>query len=192
MRYEDLPSALAPPESGEARPSTVLATSVAVTPRSRRDFMRVIGAAGVGIGLAAVGWLPPARRARASHAGTDGYQIADSCWYGGYSDSCSDPCHSSPICGHCCQTDSSAHKYGWHRDTGSKYRLRKDQCTDSDSGSTDWDGWKWQFSGCCAGCTNPWFRCHDGRYCSDGTLSTCGPTICKWITTCACTSSCPC
>lgn len=187
MRLEDLPSVETPPKS--AGPSTTLFSRSAVAAqRSRRDFMRVIGAAGVGVGLAAVGWLPPARRARATHAGDDGYQISQSCHYGGYSDSCSDPCDASPICGHCCQTDSSNHHYGWHRNTTVKYRLRKNECAPGDT----YDGWKWQFMGCCAGCTNPWFRCHDGRYCWDGTLSTCGPTICKWITTCPCQSACPC
>lgn len=189
MRIADLPSSeFEPPAQNVVRSPTHPVISPRRAAKSRREFMRVVGAVGVGAGLAAVGWLPPARRALANHAGTDGYQIAGSCHYGGYPDSCSDPCDAGAICGHCCQTDSSNHKYGWHRNTGAKYRLRKDECP---PGST-YDGWKWVYQGCCAGCTNPTFRCHDGRYCSDGTLATCGPTICKWITQCSCTTGCPC
>lgn len=185
MRIDELP-----PVSSES-PDEALARFGASADRSRtrwpqslvswdrRTFVKATLAAGMAAGLATLGLFPPVRKARANHLGSDGYQISESCHYGGYADSCADPCDISPICIHCCQTDSADHYYKWHKATGTYYRLRKDDCT-----SSPWDGWKWVVQACCGNCNNPKYRCHDGRYCSDGTLSTCTPTVCKWLSDC--------
>lgn len=143
----------------------------------RRSFLRAALLVGTGVAVQMVGLLPPARRALASHVGTEGYQIVSGCPVG-YSDTCADPCDVSPPCADCCVT--SGHEIGYFKNTG-VYQLRPNDCYPPGTG----DGWTWLFSGCCAGCKSPTFRCHDGR--KSGVAKTC-----KWVINCPCGSGCPC
>jgi hypothetical protein len=146
---------------------------------TRRSFLKMIAATGTGLGLASLGLLPPAHRALASHVGTDGYQIADTCRGIDYSDSCScGGCTCSKVCSACCIKDSDAHKLGWHKADGVDYKLRKNECSPT---PTDFDGWKWKKNGCCGVCLDPRYRCHDGKDC---TGSVCVETVCKWNIEC--------
>ncbi len=178
MKLEELPSLFGPrPAEATLRKRRPRGSVTGMW--TRRDFLKVVGATGVGVGLATLGVLPPARRALATHAGDQGYKIRAEC-YNDYDRDCVEPCQPSPICASCCQDDSGHHKYGWHRNTGELYRLRPDECTNNapPNPPDTPDGWKWERNSCC-GCNSymKW-RCHDGRKCPDGD---CHATVCKWV-----------
>ncbi len=159
---------------------------------SRRTFIKSTLAAGTGIGLATLGLLPPARKALASHSGTEGYQIktlpCPSEQISVYNPTCAEPCQPSDICASCCVTNPSFHKYGWHKAGAddANYDLRPNVCT-NDSGHTGKDGWQWDMSSCC-NCNNytKW-RCHDGEH---WTGSDWNETICKWVLSSTCSNQC--
>jgi hypothetical protein len=168
-RFDDLPSIDAPPAGRGIKPLW-----------RRRSFLRTVFLVATGASVQLVGLLPPARRALASHVGTNGYQIVTGCPQG-YSDSCADPCDVSPVCSDCCET--SGHNVGYFKNSG-VYTLRTNDCYPV----TIYDGWTWTHNsgtGCCSGCKNPTFRCHDGR--KSGVAKTC-----KWIITCPCGVGCAC
>jgi hypothetical protein len=129
---------------------------------TRRGFLRGAAAAGIGLGLGALGLLPPARRAYAYHEnGSDGYQI-----YTGACPSYAGPHNCSPGCGpstvHPDACHESGHFVGWHKNVGRVYKLRKNECVRG----TGWDGWNWRYSARCGNCGGGvTYRCHDGWRC---------------------------
>jgi hypothetical protein len=154
----------------------------AFTGWNRRQLLRRTLAGAVGLSLASLGLLPPARRAYAHHAGTDGYQIKPlPCPPYASDHNCSPGCGPSKKCRnqHCCNTNPSSHFFGWYRRQGRKWKLRKGQCWGS-----DWDGWRWAVAGSCGCCGGGLtYRCHDGYKCdTDG--NNCVPRICLWTVNC--------
>jgi len=155
----------------------------------RKRFLRVTAGTGMAIGLASLGVFPPARKALASHPGTQGYQIKSLPCPGDYgTETCNVPCAPSTIYPNACFTDPGHHYYGWHRHGCTvaytrAWRLRQDGC---DPG-TSWDGWKWSVANCenCSG--SAVFRCHDGYNCQTGQncdLAYCDNSVCKWFIGC--------
>ncbi len=154
----------------------------------RRQFLRAAAGTGMAIGLTSLGVFPPARKALASHPGTEGYQIKSLPCPGDYGyEDCGTPCAPSTIYQDACYTDPGHHYYGWHRHGCTiaytkAWRLRQNGC---DPG-TQWDGWKWQVANC-ANCNSAVFRCHDGYRCQTGQncdLSFCDNSVCKWLIGC--------
>lgn len=147
-------------------------------PYDRRDFLRLIGAAGVGTGVALLGWLPPARRALATHSPYSLWEHCADINYGG--------------CDGCLTTDSvvsSAYCAGdhWHRHdsvasgtTVTEYRLRLSSCTGNSSLYAGRNAWRWTVSACCNGRSGRRYRCSDGqvRVCRDGSCGTWSNTVC--------------
>jgi hypothetical protein len=132
---------------------------------NRKQFLRLASAAGVGVGLAVLGWLPPMRSA---HAGHTTYSIWSTCPfdYG-----------SAPPCQACFGNASSQFcaPNGWHRhDTsgGYDYRVDVDECQGRNA-------WKWTTLGvfCCNGRWGRKYRC------SDGQRRPAGCTSCAWRNT---------
>lgn len=174
-------------------PSTVTAYHVRkpqsawlVRPSSRGDFLRRVGVAAMGIGIASLGVFPPARKAFASHAGTDPFQIKGlPCPSYADTHNCNPGCGPSPLDFNGCQSDSSSHYYGWHRGNcssyiGFKWRYRPNECI---TGQT-WDGWLWKHTGICGFCANTiTYRCHDGKRC-DSNCANCVNTVCRWQVGC--------
>jgi hypothetical protein len=153
---------------------------------TRGDFLRTAAATGMGMGLASLGIFPPARSALASHVGSDGYEIKPlPCPSYASDHNCSPGCGPSPVVSGACQTDSSNHHYGWHRNTGCVWKLRKNACVSG----TGWDGWRWKYDGLCGCCTSVTFRCHDGWHCNSS-CGNCTKSICKWTTACTPRPSC--
>lgn len=181
LLLEDIPSAHTPPPKisrgrvpRQSSPSTL----------SRRRFVQAGVGVATGAGLAALGWLPTAKLARASHSGTDGYQIKPlpcpsyasdhNCSQG----SSSGGCGPSTIYFDACQNNQANHYFGWHKAGQCEWILRKNDC----SGST-YDGWRWD-PGNCGLCCPTVYRCHDGykrglQYCNILDKS-----ICRWVVTC--------
>jgi hypothetical protein len=180
MTLNDLPRFSGPKPVGAARVRR--GTSPWRRGWNRRDFVRMASATGIGLGLASLGVFPPARRAYASHVGSDGYQIKPlPCPGYAANHNCRPGCGDSPVVLAACQTDPSAHTYGWHRNTGCRWKLRKNQCVSG----TGWDGWRWNFSGSCESCSNSiTFRCHDGWQC-DSNCGNCSKSICRWRVGCS-------
>lgn len=177
---QDIPSTARPPR-GEVRTRLIPAwrETALNDPRTRRTFLKAAGAAGTAVGLAALGVFPPARKAFASHVGTDGYQIKDlPCPDDPFYDNNApcDLCGPSDNCPSCCIDNSSYHKYGWHKagNDDPTYDLRKGDCVPNNDYH---DGWKWDRSGCCGCNSYIKVRCHDGW---KNTSSGWTPTICKW------------
>jgi len=130
---------------------------------SRRQFGKVFGVAGMGLGLTVLGWLPPmTRKACACHTT---YTVWDDCAgidYGGCN-GCCNVCGSDVGSGYCCN-DSGATGYKWHRHDAVNnvdYAIRLSSCIDRNA-------WKWTIGSCCNGRRNRRYRCSDGkyRYCS--------------------------
>lgn len=134
---------------------------------SRRDFLRGAGAVGVFVGLSVVGFLPPARRARADHPDDD---IAGGCQGASYAenDDCLG-CNTDETMACCCASS------GWHRHDGTTYFLRPDQCDPN-----NFDGWKWFHGSCCClvGRKDQTWRCHDGKKMVNGSPVN---SICKQL-----------
>jgi hypothetical protein len=156
---------------------------------NRGQFLRAAAGTAVGVGLASLGVFPPARRALASHIGTNGYEIKPlPCAALQGPDTCSVPCSPSTIYPNACFTDSSNHYVGYHRHGCSlaytrAWRLRQNQCVKD---VPTWDGWNWSEPSC-GGCGTAVFRCHDGYNCQTGhncDLSFCDTSICKWRISC--------
>lgn len=182
MKYEDLVSAHDRPARPERHRSTYRRAALQSRFRlSRRRFLGAAWAGATGFALVAVGWLPPYRGAQAAHLQSPGYEIPTpppNCVGENYTATCSSPCDVAPECADCCVT--SGHKKGFHSDVGI-YSLRPNECYDGTS-----DGWKWDFDGCCVGCKDPRFRCHDGK--KNGNA-----TVCLWTLKCNCEAPCtPC
>lgn len=147
----------------------------------RRTFLRGAAVAGAGIGMAALGLLPPLRRAQASHA--PAYQIEPlpcymSTWYQSHGGTCNRPCGMSTIYpGSCIDGDPDGHNYGFHRGPNQDWDLRPGECS---TGS--WDGWKWKVHEGCGVCDqNTVFRCHDGWNLQ---LNPNDKSVCKWRVNC--------
>ena len=138
---------------------------------SRRGLLRAAFTTAMGVSLASVGVLPPARKAWAETY----YNIKSTC-YAGYDGPCSKPCCCSYYCTECCITWSDPNK-GFHINDGWGYVLRPDECPSG----TDYDGWKWSVSSC-NGCGTRRFRCHDGWKYSSGQWKR---SICPWDLGCA-------
>lgn len=119
---------------------------------SRREFLRHSAVVGAAVGVAALGVLPPARRAWAGHPEDRMAPGGCSANAGGsQNDDCSGCNPGRP---HCCCADS-----GWHRHDGA-YSLRPQECNTS---TNSYDGWKWHKAGCCPnGKRDQTWRCHDG------------------------------
>lgn len=142
----------------------------------RRQFLRAVGAAGVGTGLVLLGWIPPVRRAIAGH---QTYSIWDHCAdidYGG--------------CYGCLQTDSDVDSgycasNNWHRHDSvssggqtTDYAVRLESCTGNSAVYPGRNAWKWTVSGCCGSPAR-----HSRRWrCSDGKFRTCISGSCgNWV-----------
>lgn len=149
---------------------------------NRSQFLRAAVGTGMAIGVSSLGVFPPARKALASHVGSEGYEIRESCAQD-LDETCAVPCKPSMIYPNACYTDPGHHYLGWHRHGctlayGVAWRLRQNQC---DPNYFDWDGWKWSVSNC-ENCSTAVFRCHDGYICDVGfgcDLSNCDNSVCK-------------
>ncbi len=183
VTFSDLPDFLPADEGNSPRRAPRIASSGG---SSRRDFLRVAVAAGIGGSIAVLGWLPPARKAIAGHgSGDTGYRIKPlpcpdaggappNGWDQGPTNCAG--CCCSTVCGDCCQTDTSSIHYGWHRTTGVVYKLRPGDCTSTGN----YDGWIWDYGSCCNCNSYTKWRCHDGKKC-DSNGNNCQNTVCKWI-----------
>jgi hypothetical protein len=158
---------------------------------NRGQFVKASVGAAIGVGLASVGVLPPARRAFASHAGTAGYEIKPlPCPSYAADHNCSPGCGPSEVDSRACVGSSSNHYYGWHRAGcasayGFDWKLRPNGCVSG----TGWDGWRWEYNALCGCCTSVTYRCHDGYRCNSS-CANCSRTICRWITACTPRPSC--
>jgi hypothetical protein len=158
--------------------------------QGRRAFLKATLATGMGLGVASLGFLPPARRADAETffnikpLPCPGYAMGHNCSPG---------CGSSPLCFRCCRYPNEGDgctRPGWHKGPdwnggNNEYRLRPDACVSG----TDFDGWKWRFGDAC-GCCRSWvmYRCHDGRLNVNGNWV---PRICRSTLICfTCGSPC--
>ena len=138
----------------------------------RRSVLAAALAGGTAAGFAALGVFPAARRALA-----DGYSIYDRCPSYATDHNCSPGCGPSTIYPDSCEVSGA--NLGFHRDDGSTWTLRPNQCF---SGS--YDGWLWMHTGACGACA-----CHVERRCHDGYRRTSAgfvKSICRWNTRCGC------
>ena len=194
MRLSDLPSFERPAPTGAPRVERLAPDNGGGWDRTQ--FLRTAVVTAVGVGVASLGIFPPARRALASHAGTEGYQILQSCPSYASGDDCSPGCGPSPVDSRACVGNSSSHWYGWHRAScndayGFQWKLRPNACVSG----TSWDGWRWSYNNLCGCCTSISYRCHDGWRCSGASggcqgTSQCDRTICRWIVSCTHRPSC--
>lgn len=141
--------AFASPQGTSARPKKA---------SSRRDFLSASLRLAMGVGVASIALLPPARRAWAGHGTWDikpsgcnnlNYAQDDDC------DGCD--VHDSPAC--CCGSDG-------YFDASTCYRKhRPDECYDN-----VYDGWRWSTSECCQFNCNPncTYRSSRKWLCTDG------------------------
>lgn len=181
FEVHDIPTLLGPPPRGAPRVRRAPALHwVKVT---RRRFLQGAARLGISIGLSAIGLLPPARRALATHKLEDGSASKLYPWstngcpsysfYDSNPDTCDQACGPSMIHGDACF--SSGTWRGWHKDhtagDGTTWKLRPDECA-----SPDYDGWKWKVPRPCNGLAGPTcnnnslHRCHDGWH-NHGTAS---------------------
>jgi hypothetical protein len=170
-----------PPLEGAVPDGTTSIRRATSSRFSRRTFVRGTAAMGVGLGLVMLGWLPPARRAYASHSGEFGYRIKPlPCptaegW--DQTDTNCDGCAPSRVCSECCFRDPDHHKHGWHKgdfDSQGEFKLRPGDCTSSG----DKDGWIWGFEGCCGCRSDLRWRCHDGY--QRNAAGEFARTVCRW------------
>lgn len=148
-------------------------------PFDRRHFLRAVGAAGVGTGLALLGWLPPLKRAIAGHNTYPIYEHCAQIDYGG--------------CYGCLQTDSDVSTSycagnNWHRHdsvqsgstTVTDYAIRHESCTGNKDVYPGKNAWKWTVSGCCGGRIHRVWRCSDGKFrvCRDGICGSWNKSVC--------------
>jgi hypothetical protein len=123
-------------------------------PASRRAFVKGAVTVGTGVGLAALGVLPPARTAWA-----DGKDIYNACPSYAASHNCSPGCGpsliASDVCTPNCTTPCTCP--AWFKN-GGNYKYRPNQCY-----AGKYDGWNWAYGAGCGCCKNNIkFRCHDG------------------------------
>lgn len=133
----------------------------------RRQFIRATIGMGMSAGIMALSVFPAARRARASHVGSEGYEIyipnnLRNCDLGPSGPgTCAEPCGPSKIHTFACHPDQD-HKAGYHKDTGD-WALRPNRCDGTTGLDPDADGWRWEPAAVCpGGCDPAQFRCHDG------------------------------
>lgn len=141
----------------------------------RRSVLTAVLAGGTAAGFAALGVFPAARRAYA-----DGYAIYGSCPSYADDHNCSPGCGPSTIYPDACEISGA--NLGFHRDDGTTWTLRPNQCF-----SGTYDGWLWMYNGACGACAcYVERRCHDGyRRTSSGFVK----SICRWNTQCGCPST---
>lgn len=166
LLLEHIPDVEAPPVGAARSPRSKLRRPQI----DRRKFIRIVGAAGAGTGMAFLGLLPPMRRALATHSP---YSISDVCSNYNNTGACQG-------CDHCC---SDVNTYwcasdDWHRHDSEVigpdtvyYRLRLMSCTGNNA-------WRWTVSSCCGSPQrrNRRWRCSDGqRKVNDGNWL---PTVC--------------
>lgn len=149
---------------------------------NRRQLLRRAFGGAVALGLVSLSYVPPARRAYASHSGNFGYRIKQNCPGANEDDQCNPGCSPSPVCGGmsdgpCCV--ESGHKEGWHKANGCEWKLRPGECTNDGTK----DGWKWS-QGSCGVCDQGLtYRCHDGFACN-ANCGSCDNRICRHVTFC--------
>lgn len=129
----------------------------------RREFLRLVGGAATGLGLAVLSGLPPLRIgvARATHISTPHSNFA-SCGAADYVYA------GIPTCQPCISTGSNVSSSfcssSWHRThefNNYAYDLRTStQCGNS---TPKKHAWHWQIGECCSGRRNRIYRCSDGR-----------------------------
>lgn len=159
---------------------------------NRRQLLRRVAGAAMALSLTTLSQLPTARRAYATHVGSEGYEIGPVSAYpnnGGCppasrpSGSCHPACGPSPVCGGAsygpCCVQPGNHRAGYHKHNSAypSYRLRPNNCTGE---HPDWDGWRWR-TGSCGGCNPTTFRCHDGYTLISGVWRN---SICRVVTGC--------
>ncbi|CAN5760447.1 hypothetical protein BH18ACT6_BH18ACT6_11930 [soil metagenome] len=201
MLLADLPSTRHQPASSKPVKRRAAAPFYRVR---RRTFVKAMILAGSGLTLNLLGKVPVAR---ATHVGTDGYEIdpftdsthTTTCLQTSFytSNSGCDFCGPSTSYPDVCITPAiDPHKTGYHRNTGLDYQLRKNVCSHQ-VGSVDYDGWLWTVASCCWVCQggsncgsyqNATTRCHDGKKCN-AQGGSCSNSICEWRT--GGTSGCP-
>lgn len=145
---------------------------------SRRQVLSAAATIGTGIGLAALGVFPPARRAQA------GYYDIKPLPCPGYASThnCAPGCGPSALCSDCCLPPAGGCGSGctcamYHKNDGVTYKLRQGDCYGAFYG-----GWVWSFAGTCGCCSSSiYFRCHDGYKKVSGAWS---KRICKSVTSC--------
>lgn len=179
LKLAEIVSLEGPPPEGSARVRRS-APKAPFAP-TRRDVLKAVLINGAGLGIAALGLLPPARRVRADTP-VGGWKIWEGCaglgtWVD--DDNCNG-CNQRLFC--CCNSS------GFHLGpaSGCNYRFRPDQCH-----SGGYDGWTWQVGTCChfpsscgPGCfrgyQNRKWRCSDGYFRSNCSLGW-TPSICRWV-----------
>ena len=147
---------------------------------SRRSLLQRLGAAGTGLGIGMLGWLPPARYALASHPNGEGYQIISGCPAYADGHNCLPGCGPSTIYGDACIPEAPHIHWGWHKGSGygADWMLRPNQCHNG-----VYDGWVWHYHSPCSDCPNSITRrCHDGYKRISGNWV---PSICRWRTACS-------
>jgi hypothetical protein len=184
---ESIPSAREAPGGTETGPKHRKNSGDRFWPHlNRRQFLRATAVTGMGVGMATIGLLPPARRAIASHQNE--YKLFDDgpnnlCpnsidWYDNHGGNCDAPCGPSTIYPHACN-ESDPRKH-WHKDHSSNgdWALRPNVCASDGS-----DAWIWKVDRACGGCgNNTKFRCHDGY--KDYQQAGQDNSICKAIVEC--------
>jgi len=186
LLLNDIPSAdEAPARIGDPPPKTS-DIWFATDSLTRRNFVQLGVATASGIGLAALGLLPTAKQAQASHAGTNGYEIknlpcpsyATNQNHGCSSNSTYHGCGPSTVYTASCQNNQANHKFGWHKSGQCEWILRKNECT----GDGD-DGWKWD-PGNCGNCCPVVYRCHDGIKRGLQFCNFLDKSVCRWVISC--------
>lgn len=145
-------------------------------------------AAGTGAGLATLELFPLSKSAHAAA----GYELDPVCYindedttqdltmnFPGTNWGCTVGCGPSLASSAFCTTVSGFNGE-WHKDDGTTWRLRPDECTGSRSTPKSpgaWDGWKWAETGCTGCSATKYFRCHDGEYKELGVWQ---PSICQY------------
>lgn len=156
FEVHDIPTLLGPRPRGA--PHVRRAPALHWARVTRRRFLHVAAGLGISIGLSAVGLLPPARRALATHKLDDGSASklypwsANGCPFSYDGDTCNEACGTSAIHGDACFTSGTW--AGWHEDhtagDGTTWKLRPDECA-----SPDYDAWKWKVPLPCNGLAGP-------------------------------------
>ncbi len=157
MRLDDVTPATGVWPQGAA-PAHRRGRSDLVARPGRRGFLAAAVAAGVGVGVTALGVFPSARPALAAGpGGRYGYRVfRGDCPSYASSHNCEPGCGPSPVIADACEP--AGFYRGWFKNRPTEgYRLRPGQCL------SGFDAWVWRYSGRCHACREVIeYRCHDG------------------------------
>lgn len=153
---------------------------------NRRQFLRMVGAASAGLGVAALSSLPPMRvaPAGATHETPTTYHSGCTIFSSDYDDEAA--CNGC-LTAYSLVSSSFCGSDGWHHGSHTvgqfAYKLRPTSCNGRNA-------WYWTLSACCWGRKNRKYRCSDGER-RLVTSSTWVDTVCKKQTSSGTASGCP-